>query len=419
MAESSNNEEKMNSDKLRNSLRKMIKSFDSYIKEAKNFEQLEDNLKHMEETDENFHKYDLVEILSDRIETLLGASIEKHVNDTFTSNKFDGDIGVQNKMAQNIFDDIIKTKEFSEFKSSFKQGIFKANETLVKNFHNNFIESNSEEVTIHDNESKSITFTNDFDMNFSSLDNSLNQNSFVFFTSEQFPVIAQNLDPKKSEQVRLRAIKQLLSIPASDPQAADHWVDIRKFLNYSLKDPSEVIADLCLKLHSRTLASSHHKVSLEIYINLVEHLSEYFKDKELEKRSFKANIDLNSTENVFLFKFFRLINDYAKDITNKWARYPESFIESIIDETLKLFIVVSEQKSINFITPLHYISLIDIQSLWFAKWMHGHDSRKVLINSIKKHEAFLQTSIGSIIAYLTSNIKRVGESICSIFIKQN
>jgi hypothetical protein len=410
MAESLNNEEKMNSDKLRNSLRKMIKSFDSYIKEAKNFEQLEDNLKHMEETDENFHKYDLVEILSDRIETLLGSSIEKHVNETFTSSKFDGDIAVQNKMAQTICDDIIKTKEFSEFKHSFKQGIFKANEALVKNFHNNFIESNSEEVTIHDNESKSITFTNDFDMNFSSLDNSLNQNSFVFFTSEQFPVIAQNLEPKKSEQVRLRAIKQLLSIPASDPQAADHWVDIRKFLNYSLKDPSEVIADLCLKLHSRTLASSHHKVSLEIYINLVEHLSEYFKDKELEKRSFKANVEFNSAENVFLFKFFRLINDYAKDITNKWARYPETFIESIIDETLKLFIVVSEQKSINYITPLHYISLIDIQSLWFAKWMHGHDSRKVLINSIKKHEVFLQTSIGSIMAYLTANIKRVGES---------
>jgi hypothetical protein len=42
--------------KLRNSLRKMIKSFDSYIKETDDYEQLEDNLKHMEETDENFHK---------------------------------------------------------------------------------------------------------------------------------------------------------------------------------------------------------------------------------------------------------------------------------------------------------------------------------------------------------------------------
>lgn len=40
-------------------------------------------------------------------------------------------------------------------------------------------------------------------------------------------------------------------------------------------------------------------------------------------------------------------------------------------------------------TPLHYISLLDIQSNWFVKWMHGHDSRKVLIESIKKNELFV------------------------------
>jgi len=59
MAENSinNNEEnKMTSEKLRINLRKMIKSFDNFIKDANDYDQLEDNLKHMEETDENFHK---------------------------------------------------------------------------------------------------------------------------------------------------------------------------------------------------------------------------------------------------------------------------------------------------------------------------------------------------------------------------
>ncbi len=44
-------------ERLKNSLRKMIRSCDNYIKEARNLEQLEDNLKHMEETDENFHRF--------------------------------------------------------------------------------------------------------------------------------------------------------------------------------------------------------------------------------------------------------------------------------------------------------------------------------------------------------------------------
>jgi hypothetical protein len=59
MAESSNKNEdnKMTNEKLRINLRKMVKSFDNYIKDANDYDQLEDNLKHMEETDENFHKY--------------------------------------------------------------------------------------------------------------------------------------------------------------------------------------------------------------------------------------------------------------------------------------------------------------------------------------------------------------------------
>lgn len=245
MAENAASEEKTQSERIRNGLRKMIKSFDNYIKEANDFEQLEDNLKHMEETDGNFHRYDLVEFLRDKIETNLGDSIERNVNEAFANLKFDGDIDLQNRVAQKICQDIIKTKEVAEFKSSFKNSIVKANDHLTKNFYANFIETNSEEVTLIENENKSISFTNDFDFN--SPDNSMNHNSFVFFTSEQFPAIAKNLDPKKSDQLRLRAIQQLLAIPACDPQAADHWVDIRKYLNHAFRDPNEQIAVFILE----------------------------------------------------------------------------------------------------------------------------------------------------------------------------
>jgi hypothetical protein len=56
MTESSNNEEKNFNEKLQINLRKMIKSFGNYIRDVDEYEQLEDNLKHMEETDEKFHK---------------------------------------------------------------------------------------------------------------------------------------------------------------------------------------------------------------------------------------------------------------------------------------------------------------------------------------------------------------------------
>jgi hypothetical protein len=114
----------------------------------------------------------------------------------------------------------------------------------------------------------------------------------------------------------MRAMQQLLAIPASDPQAAEHWIEIRRYLNMALRDPCEKIAEMCLKLHSRTLASSHYKVSVEIYINLVEHLTEYFRDKELEKRAIKATgVEFTSVENNFILRivsFLDYIHIYFK-----------------------------------------------------------------------------------------------------------
>ncbi len=79
-----------------------------------------------------------------------------------------------------------------------------------------------------------------------------------------------------------------------------------------------------------------------------------------------------------------------------------SFIETIVFETLKLLSISIEQKLGNYLTPVHYISLLDIQSNWFTKWMHGHDCRGILINSLSKNDCFLQISINSIYSYLSN-----------------
>jgi hypothetical protein len=387
-------------------LRNMLKSFDNYIKEARNYEQLEENLKHMEETDENFHKHDLVENIRDGIENILGDIMDRHVNEAFNTMRFDGDTDNQNRTAQMICDDILKTKEFNEFNVSLRGNISRANEYLMNNFQSAFNE-NVSETTTQENESKSFTFTNDFE-NYLSPDNSMNQHSFVFFNSEQFPNIAENLDPKKPDHMRLRAVQQLLSIPANDPPAAEFWCKIRKHLINGLRDPNEKIADLCLKLHSRTLASSHHAVAKEIYTCLTDHLGEYFRERELEKRAFKANMDLtltgSSVDNLFLLRHFRVVNHYDKEITKYWTRYSETFVKSIIDDTLRL-LTTGCQKWSTHMAPAYYLALIDWEAVWFAKWMHGHDSRKCVIESIGHHEAFLQTAVHSIVAY--SGAKRV------------
>jgi hypothetical protein len=141
-------------------------------------------------------------MLSDKIDSILGSAIDKNVNDTFNTKKFDGDIDAQNKMAQTICANVMKTKEFVDFKATFKDNITKANDNLLKNFHANFVDNPSDELAMNDTDKFSVAFTNDYEC--LSLDNSINQNSFVFFNSEQFPAIALNLDAKKPDTVRLK-----------------------------------------------------------------------------------------------------------------------------------------------------------------------------------------------------------------------
>lgn len=56
-------------------------------------------------------RYELVEMLTERIEKSLGTSIDNHVNEAFNNCKLDSDIVVQNKMAETICNEIMKTKE--------------------------------------------------------------------------------------------------------------------------------------------------------------------------------------------------------------------------------------------------------------------------------------------------------------------
>ena len=45
-----------------------------------------------------------------------------------------------------------------------------------------------------------------------------------------------------------------------------------------------------------------------------------------------------------------------------------SFVKSIIDDTLNL-IDINKNKFGYYITPLHYIALLDTDANWFTKWM--------------------------------------------------
>ena len=66
------------------------------------------------------------------------------------------------------------------------------------------------------------------------------------------------------------------------------------------------------------------------------------------------------------------MNDFQKHIPNYWVRYPTRFLCSVLETTIQLLLIgghggMTVQPS-QFITPLHYLALLDPMAEWFKHW---------------------------------------------------
>ena len=66
------------------------------------------------------------------------------------------------------------------------------------------------------------------------------------------------------------------------------------------------------------------------------------------------------------------MNDFQKHIPNYWVRYPTRFLCSVLETTIQLLLIgghggMTVQPS-QFITPIHYLALLDPMAEWFKHW---------------------------------------------------
>ncbi|XP_041453945.1 protein broad-minded-like [Lytechinus variegatus] len=384
------------------SIRQLVSSVATSIQRSSSLAAAEDMMIHLEGTDENFHRYELVKYIKGRIETVLGPLIEEEIE---RRNLDLPNRATEEAMVRDVTERVINDQLCTDMMHSLKVSTRSAVDRLIHAYDDDKRQRTSQgsyapSYRYPERTTNSLNPSSGDDE--SSLDDSFNQSSFMFMNQEEFTTITENLDCGQPLQRRRDALQTLLQVPPSDVLACENWSRMKKGLVAALADPDQILSDSSLRFHARMFGSNSHSVMREMYTNLIDHLSNEFKVLG-SKGGMAVQYGIDATQNPAqkLLRRFRLVNEFQLEIPKYWIRFPDKFLQDLTDTSLN-FLVMKPSKPSGAITPMHYIALLDPKALWFKKWMHGHYSRTVILGHLKERNTLLVNAVTQCLDFVDS-----------------
>ncbi|KAM6084954.1 protein broad-minded isoform 2-T3 [Theristicus caerulescens] len=380
---------------LQSMLRQLLQSVKEKITGAPSVECAEEILLHLEETDENFHNYEFVKYLRQYINNTVGSVIEEET-EKCTSAQNQGEVSGYDTLVQRVTKKTRESKEYREMMHSLKNVMMVVVESLIDKFeedriHNKELESKTKK------ERQSGCYTD----NCSDSDSSFNQ-SYTFMSQEQLQLLVERLDPIQPKEVRQEALQALCFAPPSDILNSESWPNLRKHLTMSLSDPDATFSEKILRFYAKTFSSSPFNMTREVYTSLARHLELYFLSGEYSLR-ISAGLDVSNTDIIRLLKKVRLLNEYQKEAPSSWIRHPEKYMEEVVESTLSLLSVKHEPNHpapADFLSPVYFLSLLDMKAVWFKKWTHAYYSRTVVFRLLeKKYKSLINAAVQQCLDY--------------------
>ncbi|XP_053794989.1 protein broad-minded isoform X2 [Vidua chalybeata] len=362
---------------LQSMLRQLLQSVKEKITGAPSVECAEEILLHLEETDENFHNYEFVKYLRQYIKNTVGPVIEEET-EKCTSAQSQGEISGYDTLVQHLTKKARESKEYREMIHALKNVMMVVVESLINKF---------EEDRMHDkelaNKAKKEHQSGYYTDNCSDSDSSFNQ-SYAFMSQEQLQLLTEKLDPSQPKEVRQEALQTLCLAPASDILSSESWPSLSKHLTISLADPDATFSEKILRFYAKTFSSSPFNMTREVYTSL-------------------AGLDVSNADVNRLLKKVRLLNEYQKEAPSSWIRHPEKYMEEVVESTLSLLSLKRKPNhpaSPDFLSPMHFLALLDIKAVWFKKWTHAYYSRKVVFRLLeKKYKSLINAAVQQCLDY--------------------
>ncbi|XP_072913480.1 protein broad-minded isoform X1 [Hemitrygon akajei] len=385
---------------LQSLVRQLLKSIKERIMSAPSFECAEEILLHLEETDENFHNYELVKYLRNHIDEVLGSVIEKETE------KCTGDsrtlVSGQDTLVQQVTRSIRESKEYKDMMQSLKSNMIVVVESLINKFEEDQL---MKEEQHRKNQHEQHT---SYSMDSCSESGSLFNQSYPFMNQEQLQIIIGRMDPNQAKEVRQDALHTLCCAPPSDVLNCEDWGTLCKYLAAALSDPDPTLNDKGLRFYAKTFSSSTFSISREIYTSLAKHLESCFTSHQCSVPTLSVGMDITNPDIIQMLKKFRLLNEFQKEVPSFWIRHPEKFMEEIVESTLSLLSATHKQSlntdtSDHVLEPVYFLALLDIKASWFKKWMHGYYSRTVVLRLLEnKYKSLITASVQQCLNYFDS-----------------
>nr|XP_039247521.1 protein broad-minded-like [Styela clava] len=378
-------------------LHQLVKNVEPIIKESDSVEAAEDAILHLEETDENFHKYDFVRHIHNQLESAMGHLIDEEIEKNSMGGSSMNATSGQETLVQLVTNSVADSKGFSSIVKKLCSETMAASETIIQSIEDERLSAIGEEDS---NSQPSRRHQSVFSDGGSTYDH----DGLYFLSQKQFHLIADEMDSQKPLNVRREALRRLCQVPPSDVMASESWSQLRISLMAALADNDTHIAHDALSFHAKMFAVSNHQIMKETYTCLAEHLQTLFTSSRHDHLPMIVDgLDLTQPEVVHILKRIRLLNEFQQQVPSIWVRYPENFLEAIVESTLS--IIVLHPKPVRggakeLISPLHFFSLVDTKANWLKKWLHGNYSRYVVIKQMQQDfRVFLQDAVEHCISF--------------------
>ncbi|XP_042211708.1 protein broad-minded-like isoform X2 [Homarus americanus] len=351
-------------------------------------------LSYLADMDPAFHKLQLVRSLRKGMREDLSKAIEGHVEAYLKEQK--GKMRSENPV-DTLVEKVVSEDKFTDFVDDTRKSI----EMSVQDITNHF---DDEIVTgMFANDEDELTFSvSPNDSNESSLNSSLNQSGLLFLHPAQYYNIAKSLQSRKEMETWNDSLNILLAVTPGEPVMQECWPDVKKGLRECLFEDSPEIFDKSLKVHCKLLTSQVHNAVKEAYINLLDALAGFYMSKRfLTKIPLRGeNINLRSCENII--RIIKVLTDFQKEFPLLWIRYPERFVDDMVEATFTILGLNLSTKDSRQMTILDMYAVVDPQASWIRRWVHGQWGRSKTFSAMRSNSMVLLHSVSFCIKHLES-----------------
>ncbi|XP_061669175.1 LOW QUALITY PROTEIN: protein broad-minded [Syngnathoides biaculeatus] len=365
-------------------LKNFLRAVDQRFCGAPSPQSAQEILLRLEETDNDFHNYEFIKYLRQRLETALGAVVDQEIGKV---SREDGQHAVGSGHDALVHAATGRSRASAQYQNTtqtLKSAVSAAAECLVGTF--------EEDQSKKDEETRLGRDADDC----SDSDSSFNQ-SYAFIRQEQLQTLAEKLDSSHPKEVRRDAVQVLGRAPPSDVVSCEAWTRLRQNLCSALTDPE--LSDHVLQFFAKSFSSLPLSITREIHTSLAKSVESTFLSLKLRFPSGAGGLDVNRPEISSLLKQMRLMNDFQKEVTAFWIRHPEKYMEEIIESTFSLLSLHRDSPE-KFLEPTHLLALLDVRAAWFTKWMHGSYSRTAVLRLLEsQYKSLVEAALQQCVVY--------------------